>query len=111
MNPVKLVLRLGSVFVASAIPNVLIGAALDVSAWKSALMAGGVATLTVLYAVALAYRDGGDLTDEEWADIVATFEADQTPVKKAATKKVTPKDKAPVKKSTTKKAPAKKGTK
>lgn len=111
MNPIKIVLRLASVFVASAVPNIVIGAALDVSVWKSALMAGGVATLTLIYAIAAAYKQDGDLTEAEWQEILTTFEQKEEPVKKATTKKATPKDKAPAKKTSTKKAPAKKGTK
>lgn len=50
--------RLAATFTAAAVPNVLIGQTLDVSAWRAAIMAGGVAVLGVVQALAVSYRDG-----------------------------------------------------
>lgn len=50
--------RLGSVFVATAVPNVGVGAALGVDVWKSAVMSGVIAVLAVVQKLAAAYRDG-----------------------------------------------------
>lgn len=54
----SLMTRLASVFVASAIPNVAVGATLGVEAWKSAVMAGVVAVLAVVKRLAEGFRDG-----------------------------------------------------
>lgn len=91
VNPANLVVRLGSVFVASAIPNVLVGTALDISAWKSIVMAGGVAVLNVVYGLAKAFKDDGKLTK---AEVEAAFSAAETPKKKAAPRKAAPAKKA-----------------
>jgi len=91
VNPVNLLVRLGSVFVASAIPNVLVGTALDISAWKSVVMAGGVATLNVVYGLATAFKADGKLTK---AEVEAAFSAAEAPKKKAPAKKATPAKKA-----------------
>lgn len=56
--------RLVSVFVGTAIPNIGAGAFLDVDVWKSSVMAGAVAVLSVIQKLAVAYRDG-KLTVEE----------------------------------------------
>lgn len=107
MNKVKVVsllARLGSVFAVSAIPNVAIGAVLDVSAWKSAVMAGAISVFAVVYAIAAEYKKDGDLTDEELDEILKVLEeADKkaekkTPAKKTPAKKTAPAKKAPAKK-------------
>lgn len=105
VNPVDLLVRLASVFAVSAVPNIAVGAALDVAVWKSALMAGAVSVLSVLYAVAAAYKKDGDLTEaelQEILDILSAEEEEEKPVKKAPAKKT------PAKKTPAKKAPAKK---
>ena len=103
MNKVKVVAlltRLGSVFAVSAIPNVAIGAVLDVSAWKSAVMAGAVSVFAVVYAIAAEYKKDGDLTEEELDEILKVLtEGDKKAEEKAPAKK-TPAKKAPVKKAT-----------
>ena len=107
VNPVDLLVRLASVFAVSAVPNIAVGAALDVAVWKSAVMAGAVSVLSVLYAVAAAYKKDGDLTEAELQEILDILAAEEEePVKKAPAKK-----KTPVKKAPAKKAPAKKVTK
>ncbi len=58
MNMREVLTRLGAVFAATAVPNLGVGAALDIAAWKSATMAGVVAVLAVLQRLAAAYRDG-----------------------------------------------------
>lgn len=50
--------RMAATFTAAAVPNVLIGQALNVSAWRAAIMSGGVAVLAVGQALAVAYKDG-----------------------------------------------------
>lgn len=87
VKPTELLVRLGSVFVASAIPNVVVGAVLDISAWKAILMAGGVATLNVVYKLAVAFKDDGKLTK---AEVEAAFVAAEAPKKKAPAKKTAP---------------------
>lgn len=86
-DPKKLALRLGSVFVASAVPNVLVGTALDISAWKSVVMAGGVAVLNVVYNLAIAFKGDGKLTKDE---VEAAFSAEAPKKKKAPAKKTAP---------------------
>lgn len=104
VNPTNLVLRLASVFVTSAVPNIAVGAVLDVAVWKSAVMAGAVATLSVVYAIAVAFKKDGDLTEEELAEILKVLEAGEktatkkTPTKKTPAKKTAPAKKAPAKK-------------
>jgi predicted anti-sigma-YlaC factor YlaD len=107
VNPVDLLVRLASVFAVSAVPNIAVGAALDVAVWKSAVMAGAVSVLSALYAIAAAYKKDGDLTEAELQEILDILAAEEEePVKKAPAKK-----KTPVKKAPAKKAPAKKVTK
>ena len=92
VDPKKLALRLGSVFVASAVPNVLVGTALDISAWKSVVMAGGVSVLNVVYHLAIAFKQDGKLTA---AEVEAAFAAETpAPKKKAPAKKTAPAKKA-----------------
>jgi len=51
--------RLSAKFIAAAIPNVLAGSLIvDVAIWKAAVMAGAVATLATIQALAVAYKDG-----------------------------------------------------
>lgn len=69
-NPRQLLARMGAVFAAAAIPNVGVGAALGVDAWRSALMAGAIAVLEVLRRIAEAYRADGKLTADELEDAV-----------------------------------------
>jgi hypothetical protein len=97
VNPTNLAVRLASVFVSSAVPNVLVGAALGVDAWKSAVMAGGVATLTVIYALATAFKKDGSL---DLAEIEKAFAEAEAPKKKAPAKK--PAAKKPAAKKTAK---------
>lgn len=61
----QLATRLVSVFVASGVPNVAVGVALDVAVWKSTLMSGVIAVLAVVQKVANAYRNDGVLTQQE----------------------------------------------
>jgi hypothetical protein len=56
--------RLVATFVAAAIPNVVVGTLVDVDLWKSASMAGAVAVLNIVQALAVGYKDG-KLTSEE----------------------------------------------
>ena len=58
-------IRLLGVFLASAIPNVGVGAAIDVSLWKAMLMSGGMAVLAVVQQLANAWRKDGKLSDDE----------------------------------------------
>lgn len=102
MNNVKVVsllTRLGSVFVVSAVPNVAIGAILDVSAWKSAVMAGAISVFAVVYAIAAEYKKDGDLTDEELDEILKVLEEGEKKAEKKAPAKKTPAKKAPAKKA------------
>lgn len=64
----KLALRTFAVFVVATTSNIGVGALIDVEIWKSALMAGVWAVLTVAQKIAMAYRDG-ILTDEELKEI------------------------------------------
>lgn len=50
--------RLVSVFVASAIPNVAVGAAVGVEIWRSTVMSGSIAVLAVVKKLADGMRDG-----------------------------------------------------
>lgn len=59
--------RLVSVFVATAVPNIGVGAAIGVDVWRSSVMAGAIAVLAVVQKLAAAYKDG-KLTDAEVAD-------------------------------------------
>jgi len=60
-------LRLASVFAASAIPNILAGALVDVAVWKSSVMAGAIAVLAVVQKLAVGLRDG-NLSSAEITD-------------------------------------------
>lgn len=60
----QIALRLASVFVATATANIGVGAFVDVSAWKSSLMAGVASVVAVIHRLAVAYRDG-ELTAKE----------------------------------------------
>ena len=62
-------IRLLGVFLASAIPNVGVGAAIDVSIWKAMLMSGGMAVLAVVQQLANAWRQDGKLSDDELDEI------------------------------------------
>jgi hypothetical protein len=64
----KLALRTLAVFVVATTSNIGVGALVNVAVWKSALMAGVWAVLTVAQKIAMAYRDGV-LTDEELKEI------------------------------------------
>lgn len=64
----KLALRTLAVFVVATTSNIGVGALVDVEVWKSALMAGVWAVLTVAQRLAMAYRDG-ILTDKELKEI------------------------------------------
>ena len=64
-NITQIISRLVAVFIASAIPNVGVGAMLDVSALHACAMAGGVAVLGVIQQLAVSLRDTGTITDEE----------------------------------------------
>lgn len=57
-------IRLISVFVATAIPNIGVGAAIGVDVWRASVMSGAIACLAVVQSLAKAYRDG-TLTQEE----------------------------------------------
>ena len=50
--------RLFATFVAASVPNILIGSLVDVAVWKAAVMAGAVAVLGVVQALAVSYKDG-----------------------------------------------------
>ena len=61
----QIVSRLVAVFIASAIPNVGVGAMLEVDAAKAVVMSGAIAVLGVLQQLAVALRDTGSITQEE----------------------------------------------
>lgn len=69
-NLQQLTARLLSVFVASAVPNLGVGAALGVDLWRSALMSGAIAVLAVVQRIAEAYRADGQLTSAELDEAV-----------------------------------------
>lgn len=58
------VTRLVATFVATSIPNVVVGTVLDVELWKAALMSGAVAVLGVVQSLAESYSDGRLTADE-----------------------------------------------
>lgn len=60
----SLFFRLLAIFFVAVVNAMMIGAVVDVSAWKSALMAGSFSVLEILRSLAMAYRDG-ELTKEE----------------------------------------------
>lgn len=59
-----ILIRLSSVFVATAIPNIGVGAAVGVEVWRASVMSGAIACLAVVQSLAKAYRDG-TLTQDE----------------------------------------------
>ena len=61
----KLGKRLAGTFLAAAIPNALVGSALDVDLWRSACMSGAIAVLGVVQLLAAGLQDDGELSDEE----------------------------------------------
>lgn len=61
----KTLLRLVSVFVAAAIPNILVGQLVSVDILSASLMAGGIAVLGVVQQLAVTYRNDGELTAED----------------------------------------------
>lgn len=61
-------LRTLAVFVVATTANIGVGALVDVEVWKSALMAGVWAVLSVAQKLAQAYRDG-QITDAELKEI------------------------------------------
>ena len=62
---VKIGKRLAGTFLAAAIPNALVGSALDVDLWRSAVMSGAIAVLGVVQLLAAGLADDGELSDEE----------------------------------------------
>ena len=68
-NVKEIAIRLAGVFLASAIPNVGVGAMVDVTVWKAALMSGGMAVLAVVQQLAVAIRADGKITDSEMDEI------------------------------------------
>jgi len=56
--------RIVATFAAAAIPNIAVGSVIEVSAFKAAVMAGAVAVIGVVEALARAYKDG-TLTNAE----------------------------------------------
>lgn len=61
----KTVKRLLAVFVAAAIPNVLVGQMVNVDVWQAAIMSGAIAVLGVVQQLAVTYRNDGELTDDD----------------------------------------------
>jgi ABC-type proline/glycine betaine transport system permease subunit len=59
-----ILIRLSSVFVATAIPNIGVGAAVGVEVWRASVKSGAIACLAVVQSLAQSYRDGS-LTREE----------------------------------------------
>ena len=57
--------RLVATFIAAGVPNVLAGAIVDVAVWKSAVMAGAIASLSAVQTLASAYKADGELTSED----------------------------------------------
>jgi hypothetical protein len=66
----KTLLRLVSVFVAAAIPNVLVGQMVDVDVWQAAVMSGAIAVLGVVQQLAVTYRNDGQLTAKDVDDAI-----------------------------------------
>ena len=64
-SPTQIISRLIAVFIASAIPNVGVGAMLDVDAGKAMVMSGAIAVLGVVQQLAVAVRDKGTITHED----------------------------------------------
>lgn len=61
----QLVTRLAAVFVAAAIPNILVGQLIDVAVWQSATLAGAMSLLSSVQQLAVAYRDKGKLDQDD----------------------------------------------
>lgn len=57
--------RLVATFIAAAIPNMLVGSALQVDLWRSSVMAGAIAVLGAVQLLAVGLRNDGELTDDE----------------------------------------------
>jgi hypothetical protein len=66
----KTFLRLVSVFVAAAIPNVLVGQMVDVDVWQAAVMSGAIAVLGVVQQLAVTYKNDGELTADDLDDAI-----------------------------------------
>jgi len=64
-NITQIISRLVAVFIASAIPNVGVGAMLDVAAGKAMVMSGAIAVLGVVQQLAVAVRDKGTITQDD----------------------------------------------
>jgi|DEB0MinimDraft_6_1074348.scaffolds.fasta_scaffold18755_6 hypothetical protein len=64
----NIALRTLAVFVVATTANIGVGALVDVEVWKSALMAGVWAVLSVVQKLAQAYRDG-QITEAELKEI------------------------------------------
>jgi uncharacterized protein YunC (DUF1805 family) len=64
-NITQIISRLVAVFIASAIPNVGVGAMLDVDAGKAMVMSGAIAVLGVVQQLAVAVRDKGTITQDD----------------------------------------------
>ena len=61
----KTLTRLLAVFVAAAIPNVLVGQLVDVDVWRAAIMSGAIAVLGVVQQLAVVYRNDGEVTEDD----------------------------------------------
>lgn len=72
MDPKKIILRLISVFITSAIPTIGVGSMLNVSPLVASAQAGGAAVLMVVLGLAQAYRADGKLDE---AEVDAAFAA------------------------------------
>jgi len=64
-NITQIISRLIAVFIASAIPNVGVGAMLEVDAGKAMIMSGAIAVLGVVQQLAVAMRDKGTITHDD----------------------------------------------
>jgi len=61
----QIITRLVAVFVAAAIPNALIGQAIDVSVVQAMTLAGGMSVLAVVKKLAADYRDTGKTEQDQ----------------------------------------------
>ena len=61
----KTLTRLLAVFVAAAIPNVLVGQLVDVDVWRAATMSGAIAVLEIVRKLAVVYRNDGEVTEDD----------------------------------------------
>ena len=66
----QIITRLVAVFVAAAIPNALIGQAIDVSVVQAMTLAGGMSVLAVVQKLAADYRDTGKISQEDLDDAI-----------------------------------------